>query len=143
IGSQSFEARVNGLTGSPATFGVTALAGSVAQLLVVAGDGQLATVNTLLPILPAVRLRDALGNAVPGVSVTFVPTDGGVTGGNQITDATGLATVGSWTIGTLTGGKAPHGKAAGDTHVINVNCVAGPDTTTLATDGARQMRAFA
>src|SRR5467141_3165457 len=41
LGSQSFEARVNGLTGSPATFAVTALAGSVAQFLVVAGDGQL------------------------------------------------------------------------------------------------------
>src|SRR3989454_1982267 len=138
IGSQSFEARVNGLTGSPATFVVTALAGSVAQLLVVAGDGQLATVNTLLPILPAVRLRDGLGNAVPGVSVTFVPTGGGVTGGNQITDATGLATVGSWTLGTLAGGNTPSATGAGFTHVFNANGVAGPATALLATAGDLQ-----
>src|SRR5881396_125697 len=138
IGSQSFEARVNGLTGSPATFGVTALAGSVAQLLVVVGDGQLATVNTLLPILPAVRLLDALGNAVPGVSVTFVPTGGGVTGGNQITDATGLATVGSWTLGTLAGGNTLTATGAGFTHVFNANGVAGPATALLATAGDLQ-----
>ena len=138
IGSQSFEARVNGLTGSPATFVVTALAGSVAQLLVVAGDGQLATVSTLLPILPAVRLRDALGNAVPGVSVTFVPTGGGVTGGNQITDATGLATVGSWTLGTLAGGNTLSATGAGFSHVFNANGVAGPATALLATAGDLQ-----
>ena len=138
IGSESFEARVNGLTGSPATFVVTALAGSVAQLLVVAGDGQLATVNTLLPILPAVRLRDALGNAVPGVSVTFVPTGGGVTGGNEITDATGLATVGSWTLGTLAGGNTLSATGAGFTHVFNANGVAGPATALLATAGDLQ-----
>src|SRR5438093_245815 len=138
IGSQTFEARVNGLTGSPATFVVTALAGSVAQLLVVAGDGQLATVNTLLPILPAVRLRDALGNAVPGVSVTFVPTGGGVTGGNQITDATGLATVGGWSLGTMGGGNTLAATGAGFTHVFNANGVAGPATALLATAGDLQ-----
>src|SRR6266487_6229859 len=135
LGPQSFEARVNGLSGSPATFGVTALAGSVAQLLVVAGDGQLATVNTLLPILPAVRLRDALGNAVAGVSVTFVPTGGGVTGGNQITDATGLATVGSWTLGTLAGANTLTATGAGLTHVFHANGVAGSATALLPIAG--------
>src|SRR6266550_562919 len=138
LGPQSFEARVNGLSGSPVTFSVTALAGSVAQLLVVAGDGQLATVNTLLPIQPAVRLRDALGNPVPGVSVTFVPTGGGVTGGNQITDGTGLATVGSWTLGTLAGGNTLTATGAGFTHIFNANGVAGPATALLATAGDLQ-----
>jgi len=138
LGPQSFEARVNGLTGSPATFSATALVGSVAQLLVVAGDGQLATVNALLPILPAVRLRDALGNPVSGVSVTFVPTGGGVTGGNQITDATGLATVGSWTLGTLAGGNTLTATGAGFTHIFNANGVAGPATTLLRIAGDLQ-----
>src|SRR6266566_2629122 len=140
IGSQSFEARVNGLTGSPATFSVTALAGTAIQLLVVAGDGLLATVNTLLPTAPAVRLRDALGNAVAGVNVTFLPTGGGggVTGGNQITDATGLATVGSWTLGTIAGANTLTASGAGLTHVFNANGVAGPATALLAAAGNLQ-----
>src|SRR5712664_719427 len=140
IGSQVFEARVNGLTGSPATFSVTALAGTATQLLVVAGDGLLATVNTLLPTTPAVRLRDALGNAVAGVNVTFLPTGGGggVTGGNQITDATGLATVGSWTLGTIAGANTLTASGAGLTHVFNANGVAGPATALLATAGDLQ-----
>jgi adhesin/invasin len=138
IGSQIFEARVNGLTGSPATFGVTALAGAAAQLLVAAGDGLLATVNTLLPTAPAVRLRDALGNPVAGVNLTFLPTGGSVTGGNQITDATGLATVGSWTLGTIAGANTLTASGAGLTHVFNANGVAGPPTALLATAGALQ-----
>jgi adhesin/invasin len=138
LGPQSFEASATGLAGSPTTFGVTALAGSVAQLLVVAGDGQLATVNTLLPTAPAVRLRDALGNPVAGVSVTFLPTGGGVTGGNQITDATGLATVGSWTLGTLAGANTLTATGAGLTHVFNANGVAGAATALLATAGDLQ-----
>ena len=138
LGPQSFEARVNGLSGSPVTFSVTALAGSVTQLLVVAGDGQLATVNTLLPIQPAVRLRDALGNPVAGVNVTFVPTGGGVTGGNQITDATGLATVGSWTLGTLAGANILTATGAGLTHVFSANGVAGSATALLPIAGNLQ-----
>ena len=138
IGLQSFEARVNGLTGNPATFSVTALAGSAAQLLVVAGDGLLATVNTLLPTAPAVRLRDALGNPVAGVSVTFLPTGGSVTGGNQISDATGFATVGSWTLGTIAGANTLTASGAGLTHVFNANGVAGPATALLATAGDLQ-----
>jgi adhesin/invasin len=139
LGSQTFEARVNGLTGSPATFGVTALAGAVAQLLVVAGDGLLATVNSLLPTAPSVRLRDALGNPAVGVGVTFLPAGGGsVTGGNQITDATGLATVGSWTLGTIAGTNTLTASGAGLTHVFNANGVAGPVTALLATAGDLQ-----
>src|SRR3989454_6976204 len=120
IGPQSFEARVNGLTGSPATFGVTALAGSAAQLLVVAGDGLLAPGNTPLPPAPPAPLRGALGNPVAGVSVAFLPTGGGggVTGGNQITEGAGLATVGSWTLGTIAGGNTHTASRAGLSHVL-------------------------
>src|SRR3989454_5796368 len=108
IGSQSFEARVNGLTGSPATFVVTALAGSVAQLLVVAGDGQLATVNMLLPTAPSVRAQDQFGNPVPGAAITFAVSQGGgrMSGPVQLTRADGIATVGGWTLGTISGANA-------------------------------------
>src|SRR5207247_2530765 len=80
----------------------------------------------------------ALGNPVSGVSVTFVPTGGGVTGGNQITDATGLATVGSWTLGTLAGGNTLTATGAGLTHVFHANGVAGSATALLPIAGNLQ-----
>src|SRR5438445_373213 len=47
-GGQTFEAAAPGLSGSPVTFGVVALAGPAAQLLALAGLGQPATVATAL-----------------------------------------------------------------------------------------------
>src|SRR6266566_4937063 len=104
-GGQTFEASAVGLSGSPVSFGVVALAGPPAQLLAVAGVGQLATVATALLTRPAVLLKDAGGNPVAGASVTFTVSGGGgsLTGGTQLTNAAGLATVGSWTLGTIAG----------------------------------------
>lgn len=87
------------------TFRAIGVPGPPAQVIVHAGDNQVATVNTALPTAPAVRVRDAFDNAVPGVSVTFaVATGGGViTGAIVTTNAQGVATVGSWTLGTVAG----------------------------------------
>jgi hypothetical protein len=54
---------------------------------------------------PSVRAQDAAGNPVAGATVTFIVNSGGgsVTGGTQTTDALGVATVGSWTLGTTPG----------------------------------------
>ncbi|MFN0181222.1 MAG: Ig-like domain-containing protein [Gemmatimonadales bacterium] len=54
--------------------------------------------------VPAVKITDALGNPVAGISVSFVAIDGNVTGGSAVTDPAGVATVGSW---TLSGTAAP------------------------------------
>src|SRR5712691_2188869 len=119
IGPQTFEARVNGLTGSPATFGVTALAGSATQLLVVADDGLLATVNTLVPTAPSVRAQDQFGNPVPGAAITFAVSQGGgrISGPAQLTRADGIATAGGWTLGTVSGANALTATLAGLTPV--------------------------
>src|SRR5712691_11403759 len=119
IGPQCFEATVSGLTGSPATFGVTALAGSAAQLLVVAGDGLLATVNTLVPTAPSVRAQDQFGNPVPGAAITFAVSQGGgrISGPAQLTRADGIATAGGWTLGTVSGANALTATLAGLTPV--------------------------
>jgi hypothetical protein len=55
--------------------------------------------------LPSVIVRDQSGQPLAGARVTFtVETGGGVvTGGNATTDASGIATVGSWTLGTTSG----------------------------------------
>src|SRR6266581_3121283 len=107
-GGQTFEAAAVGLSGSPVSFGA------------VAGVGQLATVATALLTRPAVLLKDAGGNPVAGASVTFTVSGGGgsLTGGTQLTNAAGVATVGSWTLGTIAGPNTLTASAPGVTPVV-------------------------
>jgi hypothetical protein len=58
--------------------------------------------------LPKVLLKNALGVPMAGVTVNFVVTQGGgsVSGGTQVTNASGIATVGAWTTGTVAGVNA-------------------------------------
>jgi adhesin/invasin len=87
------------------TFSAIALPGPVTSLSKVAGDGQVAPVGGAVPVRPAVVARDAHGNAVPGVPVSFVVTVGGgaVAGGSATTDQSGGAAVESWVVGTVAG----------------------------------------
>src|SRR5438477_721836 len=119
-GGQTFEATAAGLSGSPVSFGVVALPGPPAQLLAVAGLGQLATVATALLTRPAVLLKDAGGNPVAGARVTFSVSGGGgsLTGGTQLTNAAGVATLGSWTLGTIAGPNTLTASAPGVTPVV-------------------------
>ena len=61
--------------------------------------------GTQVAELPSVVVRDQNGAAVGGVHVTFTVTSGGgsITGGNATSNASGIATVGSWTLGTTPG----------------------------------------
>jgi adhesin/invasin len=54
---------------------------------------------------PMVAVRDALGNPVAGVTVTFSVTAGGgsLTGATVVTDNNGIAGVASWTFGAVAG----------------------------------------
>jgi hypothetical protein len=58
--------------------------------------------------LPKVLLRNALGVPMSGVTVVFSVIQGGgsVTGGTQVTNANGIAKVGSWTTGAVAGVNA-------------------------------------
>jgi hypothetical protein len=55
--------------------------------------------------LPSVIVKDEEGNVMSGATVTFAVTSGGgtVTGGTQTTNSSGVATVGSWTLGSVPG----------------------------------------
>jgi hypothetical protein len=89
-------------TGLPAvTFNATGTAGVAAAVAISAGDNQTAVQGTNVATQPTVRVTDAGGNPVPGAAVTFTVINGGgsITGANQVTDALGLASVGSWTLG--------------------------------------------
>lgn len=72
------------------------------QLQKVAGDGQAGTPGQAVAIRPAVVVKDASGIGVAGVQVTFEVVSGGgsITGGSTTTNSSGIAEVGSWTLGS-------------------------------------------
>jgi adhesin/invasin len=90
---------------SPVTFTATGTAGPAALIVINAGNNQSAVVNTAVPIAPSVKVTDANGNVVEGAGVTFAVATGGgsITGGSATTNASGIATVGSWTLGASAG----------------------------------------
>jgi adhesin/invasin len=106
-GSNTLTATSGTLAGSPVTFTATATAGPASSIAINAGNGQSATVNTAVATPPSVVVHDQFGNAVEGVGVTFAAASGGgsITGASQTTNASGIATVGSWTLGTAAGGN--------------------------------------
>ena len=86
---------------TPVSLGV----GAPASVTIAAGDSQSAAVATPVETSPAVLVRDAGGTPVANVPVTFAVASGGgsVEGGDAITAADGVATVGSWTLGETLG----------------------------------------
>lgn len=72
-----------------------------------AGDAQIAGPAGVVPVPPAVVVRDASGAPVPGVTVVFdVPPDGGggkIVGPAAITGGDGIASPGSWRLGSVQG----------------------------------------
>jgi adhesin/invasin len=82
------------------TFNATTT-GLPAFVVALGGDNQAAVQGTDVQIPPSVRVTDVNGQGAGGVVVNFVSTSGGgfVSGASQVTDAAGVATVGSWTLG--------------------------------------------
>jgi adhesin/invasin len=97
-------------------------AGAPVALTKVTGDNQTGTVGMPVPIRPAVRLTDALGNPVVGrginFSAGFTTETGHVTGATVPTGPDGVATVGTWTLGTIAG-----------TQLLTASMISGPATT--------------
>ena len=104
-GTNTLTATSTGLSGSPLTFTATGQAGAATQMAIHAGNNQTATVATAVPVVPAVIVRDVYNNPVAGVSVNFAVASGAgsITGASATTDAAGIASPGSWTLGTTAG----------------------------------------
>ncbi len=87
----------------------SAFAGAASQIAVNAGNNQTVPANTAVPVLPSVLVTDSGGQPVAGVSVMFAVSSGGgtITGaGPVLTDASGIAMVGSWTLGVAPGSNS-------------------------------------
>jgi adhesin/invasin len=88
-------------TGLPSVIFNASTTGLPSNVVAFAGNNGAAVQGTALTPSPAVRVTDANGQGAGGVQVTFAVTGGGgsVVGPTQLTDATGVATVGSWVLG--------------------------------------------
>ncbi|HEX4561114.1 MAG TPA: hypothetical protein VH113_04710, partial [Gemmatimonadales bacterium] len=100
-GGATYQASSAGLT--TVTFAETVKPGLPTHLLANAGAGQSVAAGLLLPIAPSVVAKDTFNNVVPGAVVTFALGAGAghLTGATDTTNASGIATVGSWTLDTL------------------------------------------
>jgi adhesin/invasin len=103
-GSHVVSATINGISITDNAV-VTVDPGPPASIAVNLGNNQTAAVGTAVATDPSVIVRDASLNPVPGVTVTFVVASGGgsVTAGVATTNPSGIATVGSWTLGPTSG----------------------------------------
>ncbi len=108
-GPQSVTAGATG-NGAPAglavTFHATALTSGAARLDKAAGDGQSTSAGSAVASPPAVKVGDKDGNPVSGVAVTFAVASGGgaVNPTTPVTtNASGIAAVTTWTLGTVAG----------------------------------------
>ena len=112
------------------------IAAPPARIVDQAGDAQSAVAGSAPSVLPSVLVSDAKGRPVPGASVTFAVASGGgaVTGATAVTNASGLATVGSWTLGTRAGADSLTATCAGLAPVtFHATGVAGPADAATST----------
>ncbi len=105
VGPNSLTAAAGSLS---QVFTATGIVGPAARIEIQAGDAQTAVIGFPVAVPPAVKVTDAFGNPISGVTVTFTVASGGglVTGATPVTDATGVARVGSWVLGFVPGGQS-------------------------------------
>ncbi|HVF38580.1 MAG TPA: Ig-like domain-containing protein, partial [Gemmatimonadaceae bacterium] len=84
---------------------LTVVPGPPAKLVANSGNGQSAAAGAAVASPPSVKVTDAQDNPIAGIAVTFAVATGGgtITGAAAVTNASGIATVGSWTLGTIAG----------------------------------------
>ncbi|MEO8336147.1 MAG: Ig-like domain-containing protein, partial [bacterium] len=127
----SFTLRFSSASLTPAVSNTIALgAGGPAAIVINAGNGQVVAAGTTVPIPPSVRVNDGSGNPISGVTVTFAAVFGGgsVTGATAVTNGSGIATVGTWTLGTAAGTNNVTATAGALTATFQATGVAGPAT---------------
>ncbi|CAN5769081.1 hypothetical protein BH24GEM1_BH24GEM1_17750 [soil metagenome] len=98
-------------TSPPIALGV----GAPSSIEPAAGDDQSAVVGGAVPVDPSVLVKDADGNPLGGIPVTFTVTGGGgtVSGNTPVTGSDGVATVGEWRLGTTVGENTLSAAVAG------------------------------
>src|SRR5438046_92937 len=115
-GPNPLTATASGVTGRPATFTANGTTGAGSSIALNGGNNQSATAGTTVATPASVIVRDANGNPVAGVSVTFAVASGGGTVSPTTpvtTGGEGVAAVASWALGTRAEPASRTAKAAG------------------------------
>jgi adhesin/invasin len=114
-GPNTLRATSSAIAGASVTFQAAGGAGPAAVVAAFSGNNQAGTAGGNVADPPKVKVTDANGNFVAGFTVTFTPGpgSGSVTGGTAVTDASGVASVGSWKLGTTPGPQTLIATAAG------------------------------
>jgi len=100
---------------SSATANVTLTGGAATAIASNAGNAQTGIAGSPVSVPPSVTVTDVDGNGTSGVAVTFTVASGGgsVSGASATSDANGIATVGSWTLGGTAGSNSLSAVASG------------------------------
>jgi alpha-tubulin suppressor-like RCC1 family protein len=98
-------------------------------------NNQSAFVGDALPLPPSVRVFTEGGQPVSGAPVVFAVVTGGgeVTGATTTTDASGIARIGSWRLGTSPGANVLSATSGSLVLQIIATAVAGPPSTITKT----------
>jgi adhesin/invasin len=126
------------ISGSP--YPSTVAGGAATAIALNGGNNQSATVNTAVATAPSVKVTDGGGNPVANVAVSFAVATGGgsITGASPITNAQGIATVASWTLGKKTGANTLRATATGLTGspiTFSATAAAGAPVSMLLVEG--------
>jgi len=107
------------------------------NLRIQAGDNQTAVIGATLPVRPAVRVRDERDQPVDGVPVTFEVASGGgaLTDPVILTDALGIAVVGSWVLGPDTGTQSLRARTTRDSVEFVAQALRSPSTVITTFSG--------
>jgi hypothetical protein len=137
---QTLEARVVNGSGTTltATVSATVRAAAPAQLVRVNASATLAgVVNSVVADTPAVRVLDASGNGVPGVTVTWAVGAGSGTtaAATSVTDANGVARM-PWTLGPASSGFQTLTASVTGLPAVGFQARAGSDLRALQPNGA-------
>jgi len=113
-GPQFVTATLTGLV-TPAVFSATISPAAPASISIYDGHNRTVLIESVTDTPPTVMVRDAFGNPVPGVEVTFAVTSGGgsLSATSGITDGNGRARAGAWTVGSQPGTNTVSATAAG------------------------------
>ena len=115
-GTQSLQVTSSTLT---LTIVATALPGAASAASGVGTLTAAGAVSSVASIQPSIKVADSFGNGIANVQVAVVVTGGGsVQNPNPVTDATGVASAGTWTLGTLFGTQTVTMTAPGLTPVV-------------------------
>ncbi len=115
--------------------------GTPASLAIASGDAQFTAPGSALPVHPAVTVKDASGQPVARVTVTFAVDSGGgsLSATSAVSGSDGVATAGVWTLGPAEGRntlKVTAGSLVPLTIVATAVAAAGSfPTTTIGTGG--------